>query len=302
MGKPDAEVLWIARYDYRPSWELERHAHPYFQIFYFLSGRGHYYLDPADRPITKDLVLLVKPDQRHGLFATGTVKTLDIKFRVQDKQLLKALLGGPNLFVATASEAGGFLGIADLLETIRREGNKKDVFFRDVCNAHLLNILIRLVREGAKTPTPDAADGRGPRRALPSEPLVERVKRYIEEHHTEDVGEPALAHDAGFSVRHIRNRFTRELGLSPMRYLAHCRITHAQQLIGRSDYELKQIAELVGFKTVHHFTRVFGRVVGVPPGEFRNEIQSGIRKNVYISTAFEKRDNQVLPHPTTLGR
>lgn len=301
MRKPDAEVLWIARYDYRPSWELERHAHPYFQIFYFLSGRGHFYLEPADGPISKDLVLLVKPDQRHGLFATGTVKTLDIKFRVHDKALLRSLLGGPNLFVATGSEAGGFLGIADLLETIRHEGNRKDVFFRDVCNAQLLNILVRLVREGAR-PTSGSSDGRVPRRALPSEPLVQRVKRYIEEHHSEELSEPALARDAGFSVRHIRNRFTREVGISPMGYLLHCRITRAQQLIGRSDYELKQIAELVGFKTVHHFTRVFGRIVGVPPGEFRNEIQRGIRKNVYISTAFEKRDNQVLPHPTTLER
>jgi AraC-like DNA-binding protein len=301
MRKPGAEVLWIARYDYRPSWELERHAHPYFQIFYFLSGRGHYYLDSKEGPITKDLVLLVKPDQKHGLFAAGAVKTLDVKFWVHERELLRGLLVGPNLFVASASQAGGFLGIADLLETIRREGTEKGAFFRDVCNAQLLNVLVRLAREGAK-PTHGVSEGRMPRRALPDEPLVRRVKRYIEEHHARDVSEPALAREAGFSIRHIRNRFTRELGISPMRYLMHCRITHAKQLIARSDYELKQIAELIGFKTVHHFTRVFGRIVGVPPGEYRDEIQRGIRKNVYISTAFEKRDNQVLPHPTRLAR
>jgi AraC-like DNA-binding protein len=205
------------------------------------------------------------------------------------------------LFVASASEADGFLGIADSLETIRREGNERGVFFRDVCSAQLLSILIRLAREGAK-PRSGASVGRIPRRAPPTEALVRRVKRYIEEHHAKEVSEPALARDAGFSVRHIRNRFSKELGISPMRYLMHCRITHAQELIGRSDYELKQIAELVGFKSVHHFTRVFGRIAGVPPGEYRNEIQQGIRKNVYISDAFEKHDNQVLPHPTRLGR
>jgi AraC-like DNA-binding protein len=301
MRKPGAEVLWIARYDYRPSWELERHAHPYFQIFYFLGGRGHYYLDSTDGPIAKDLVVLVKPDQRHGLFAASSVKTLDIKFWVHDKGLLRALVRGPNLFAASDSEAGGFLGIADLLETIRREGTEKGAFFRDVCNAQLLHVLVRLAREGAK-PKGGVSGGRIPRRALPDEPLVRRVKRYIEEHHAGEVSEPALAREAGFSIRHIRNRFTRELGTSPMRYLMHCRIEHAQQLIARSDYELKQIAELVGFKTVHHFTRVFGRIAGVPPGEYRNEIQRGIRRNVYISAAFEKHDNQVLPHPTRLER
>src|SRR4029078_12812459 len=188
-------VSRTARYDSHQSWYLERHAHPYFQIFYFLSGRGHFYLDPADGPISKDLVLLVKPDQRHGLFAAGTVKTLDIKFWVHEKTLYRALTGGPNLFEATGSEAGGFLGIADLFGTIRREGNKKDDFFRDVCNAHLLNILVRLAREGAK-PANGSADGRTPRRAFPSEPLVQRVKRYIEQHHAADVSEPALAREA----------------------------------------------------------------------------------------------------------
>jgi AraC-like DNA-binding protein len=300
MGKPEAEVLWIARYDYQASWELERHAHPYFQIFYFLSGRGQVFLDQREAPITKDLVVLVKPNQRHGLFATDAVKTLDIKFRVHNKKLLRSLADGPNQFAA-GSESGELLGIADLLEAIRREGNERDAFFRDICNAQLLNILVRLVRDGAK-PAQGSADERAPLRAVPAEPLVRRVKRYIEEHHAEDVDEPSLARDAGFSVRHIRNRFTRELGVSPMRYLLHCRVTHAKELIGRSDYELKQIAELVGFKSVHHFTRVFGRIAGVPPGEFRSQVQEGVRQNVYISPEFEKHDQQVLPRPTALER
>src|SRR5258708_32973027 len=107
MRRPEAEVLWIARYDYRPSWELERHAHPYFQIFYFLSGRGHFYLDATDGPISKDLVLLVKPDQRHGLFAAGAVKTVDIKAPVRDKRLPPAPVGGRHLFLGPGRAARG---------------------------------------------------------------------------------------------------------------------------------------------------------------------------------------------------
>jgi AraC-like DNA-binding protein len=284
----EAEVLWIARYDYRPSWELERHAHEYFQLFCFLSGRGVFLLDGEKTRITKDLVVLVKPGQQHGLFAEGAVRTLDVKFKVRIRPhgLGRALLKGPNLFVDTGTSTGELLGIGDLLESIRREGEKQSPLFRELCDAQLLTILVRLVRDGAE-PKGTRQPYQVPR-AVPLSPLVESVKSYLEAHHRDGVREDLLARELGFSVRHIRNEFARELGASPMRYLLQFRVTLAQELIGRSDYELKQVAEIVGFKSVHHFTRVFGRVVGIPPGVFRGEVQRGIRKAGHLASVLDK--------------
>jgi hypothetical protein len=42
------------------------------------------------------------------------------------------------------------------------------------------------------------------------------------------------------------------------------RVEKARELIERFDYSLKEVAELVGFKSIHHFTRVFHKTTSEP--------------------------------------
>ena len=53
--------------------------------------------------------------------------------------------------------------------------------------------------------------------------------------------------------------------------------------------KLKEIAEQVGFQTVHHFTRHFTAAEGSSPAAWRREYLGGIRKDVYINPKFENR-------------
>ena len=234
-------------------------------------------------------MVLVKPGQQHGLFAEGAVRTLDVKFKVRIRPhgLGRALLKGPNLFVDTGTSTGELLGIGDLLESIRREGEKQSPLFRELCDAQLLTILVRLVRDGAE-PKGARPPYQVPR-AVSLSPLVESVKSYLEAHHREGVREDLLARELGFSVRHIRNEFARELGASPMRYLLQFRVTLAQELIGRSDYELKQVAEIVGFNRCTTSPGCSGAWWGYPPGVFRGEVQRGIRKAGQLASVLDKK-------------
>ena len=64
--------------------------------------------------------------------------------------------------------------------------------------------------------------------------------------------------------------------MRPLEFLQRHRIGQAKLLIQYSDYTLKEIAERVGFQTVHHFTWHFTAL-------------EGIRKDVYINPRFENR-------------
>jgi AraC-like DNA-binding protein len=46
---------------------------------------------------------------------------------------------------------------------------------------------------------------------------------------------------------------------------------HAKQLLCDPASSLKQVAEQMGYATIHQFTRRFTAVVGIPPGEFRKQ-------------------------------
>ena len=47
------------------------------------------------------------------------------------------------------------------------------------------------------------------------------------------------------------------------------RITIAKKQLAFTDVPIKDIASMVGFKTVQHFNRIFKEITGTPPAEFR---------------------------------
>jgi AraC-like DNA-binding protein len=120
----------------------------------------------------------------------------------------------------------------------------------------------------------------------PSDPLSRRVVEYIREHYAKEVSPELIARELGVTDRHIRQRFHQSMGLPPMRYLLQYRVERARELISYSDYSLKEIAAMVGFKTIHHFTRVFCAITGLSPGAWRDKYREGIRKDVYINPRF----------------
>ena len=73
---------------------------------------------------------------------------------------------------------------------------------------------------------------------------------------------------------------------SPLQALWKYRVERAKKMIRYSDYELKRIAELSGFTTIHHFTRVFTRIAGASPARWRDRERHSIRRDIIIQRGF----------------
>ncbi|HEY3416816.1 MAG TPA: AraC family transcriptional regulator [Armatimonadota bacterium] len=62
--------------------------------------------------------------------------------------------------------------------------------------------------------------------------------------------------------------FQQRMGVPPMKYLMGLKIERAQVELILHLRSIKETAELLGFSSVHHFTRVFHQYTGDPPGQF----------------------------------
>ena len=158
------QVLWIARYDYQPDWQLLKHEHEYFQMICFLSGSGQFTLGKADYSVTPGSLFLIKPRYLHGLVPMSLVKTLDVKFLVTDRSLHQLLLTSGDRVQDKDLAAAG------LFEHIRREGEEAGPLHRELCDAYLIQILIHFLRldkqasgessaDVEQEPVPDPAGG-----------------------------------------------------------------------------------------------------------------------------------------------
>ncbi len=98
-----------------------------------------------------------------------------------------------------------------------------------------------------------------------------RAKELIESRLSTDLSLDELAYSCGLSVAHFVRAFRQSLGETPHRWLTWRRIRAAQLLLISTDKPLVEIAAECGFSDQSHFTNIFGKFVGVPPGAYRRE-------------------------------
>lgn len=87
---------------------------------------------------------------------------------------------------------------------------------------------------------------------------------YIHEHLTSDLSLGILAGVAGLSRSHFHWLFKSEYGVPVHRYVIHCRVERAQQLL-RQGVGLSEVAQRTGFFDQSHMTRCIRRLTGRTP-------------------------------------
>jgi len=95
------------------------------------------------------------------------------------------------------------------------------------------------------------------------------IEEYIDRHLDTALDLDRLAAVVRLSPSYFSRSFYKSFGLTPHRYIVHCRVLKAQELMVATRLPLTEIALTVGFADQSHFSRRFTEVVGVTPGAFR---------------------------------
>lgn len=99
---------------------------------------------------------------------------------------------------------------------------------------------------------------------------IQKVARFCEENYTnESFSAQMLADALGYSRYSISHLFARELKVSLSQYINVLRISHACRLLIGSDCRIIEIAYACGYNSLRNFNRVFLRMVGVTPSQYR---------------------------------
>ena len=105
----------------------------------------------------------------------------------------------------------------------------------------------------------------------------QRLLRALHAIHAEPGGDwtiNKLASIAAMSRSAFALRFTDVIGMAPMRYLTHWRITQAKRLLKNPRLSVAAIAERVGYRSEAAFRRLFKRVEGTGVSTVRAEVRA----------------------------
>ena len=96
--------------------------------------------------------------------------------------------------------------------------------------------------------------------------------QYVDENLDRNISLADLAGVVQLSVFHFMRKFRTEFGCPPHAYVMRRRIEHAKRQLARRAIPLKVVAANCGFSDQSHMTRLFRRLLGTTPAEYRNSV------------------------------
>jgi len=100
--------------------------------------------------------------------------------------------------------------------------------------------------------------------------LVKRATAYLHQNFTRSISRSEMADEIGVNEDYLTRVFKKELGISPWDYLNRYRIYQAKESLRLTHKSIRQIGRQVGFSDLSYFSRVFRRITGMSPSEYRD--------------------------------
>ena len=89
----------------------------------------------------------------------------------------------------------------------------------------------------------------------------------------------SMVRASGLSPRTFARRFKRATGYSPISYVQTLRVEEAKQLLESTPANIEEVAEVIGYQDAAAFRRLFKRLTGVGPKQYREKFtNSGWRR------------------------
>ena len=103
-------------------------------------------------------------------------------------------------------------------------------------------------------------------------PAIVRAKQYIAEHQGEELSLGEVAKAVDTSTFYFCKLFKKATGLNFTDYVSRVRVEKAKNLLLNPNARVSEVAYEVGFQSLTHFNRVFRKIVGESPTEYRRRL------------------------------
>jgi len=143
------------------------------------------------------------------------------------------------------------------LSEIHMEFSSAKVFYEQRCSGLMLAVLTQLL--------PGVGDVSGRKQAG----IVDAVIDYIGSNYSSQITNRHLGERFGYHPNYLNQLFLRYTGKQLHQYLQETRVMKAIALLQETGLSVAEVANMVGFRDVPHFSRYFKKKTGYSPSDFR---------------------------------
>lgn len=157
--------------------------------------------------------------------------------------------------------------IENQIKSIIKEYEEKNIGYKMFLKARLYDltgILIRYINKDSENINFDKHKERLEK--------LENVIEYVEKNYVNSIGLEEIANIAGFSKFHFTRFFKENAGMTFVDYLNNFRISMAEWTLINEECSITEVAFKTGFNSVKTFNRVFKKLKGCSPKEYRKVV------------------------------
>jgi len=105
---------------------------------------------------------------------------------------------------------------------------------------------------------------------------VKKALKFMHENLHQRPSLPMVADHTGMSVSHFSYQFRSYMGVSPIDYFINLKMQYACHLLETSEMPVKNIALAVGYEDAYYFSRLFRKIIGASPINYRKKVDRHI--------------------------
>jgi len=241
------------------------HYHDNYELYILESGQHGYLLNSKFFHVYPQDVIMIPPNALHKSHKASNYKRTCIYFSEKflreyfTEKTMRELLSCFQKDVISLDKKSFFQIIKVISELKKYEGNYNTY----TTAQHLGSILMLLVEQKENTrkePT------------FYSQEKITPILSYISQNYKDISNLDELAGHFFVSKSYLCRTFKKYTGMTIIHYINHVKIQHACEALLHTNDSITNIALSVGFSTSIYFCKIFKKLVGCTPSEYRNAI------------------------------
>ncbi|RKX80314.1 MAG: AraC family transcriptional regulator [Spirochaetes bacterium] len=276
------QIFSIHYFEYFKDFSYSGEAHDFWEFVYVdkgaieaLGGNSKYNLIKGD-------IIFHQPNEFHNLNSNGRIapNLVIISFSTKSSgitwfrnKVLRISNEEKNLLARIIHEAGNAFS-SELndpwLPGLKRK--KKQIFASEhLIKLYLEQFLIGLVRR--ELHITESSEPISPLREKTNNDAFSIVIGYFEKNILEMSNLETVCRETGYSCTHLENVFKEKTGRSVMEYYKIIKLERAKDLIREGDYSFTQIASFLNYSSIHYFSKIFKKYIGMTPSEYSSSVK-----------------------------
>lgn len=240
--------------------KFPNHFHDFYVIGFIEGGKRHLWCKGQEYDLHTGDLILFNPRDNHYCSPIGG-ELLDYRaLNIRPETMLKAakeITGkdcAPCFTQNVVYQSEAAIAVGEVYDAILADGprlQKEEAFF------YLLEQILQEYAAPFESLAPTEPDEQ-----------IKKLCTYMEQHYADNISLDTLLSMTSFGKTYLLRSFTRQLGVSPYRYLQTIRIDRAKKLLEQG-VEPIEAADRTGFSDQSHFTNFFKSFIGLTPKQYQ---------------------------------